>query len=98
MVIHLPEELERFVRDEVNSGRYPSEDDTIADALRLLRQRRPIDSAQPISEQQFEQKLRQSGFLAGGSAWTGGASPAEEIQPINIQGEPLSETIIRERR
>jgi putative addiction module CopG family antidote len=38
MTIHLPEDLERFVRSEVSSGRFASEDDAITAAVRLLQQ------------------------------------------------------------
>jgi Arc/MetJ-type ribon-helix-helix transcriptional regulator len=37
MTIHLPDDLERFVRAEVHSGHFASEDDAIAEAVRLLR-------------------------------------------------------------
>jgi putative addiction module CopG family antidote len=41
MTIHLPAELERFVRDQVLAGRYPSEDDVVRDALDQLRRHVP---------------------------------------------------------
>jgi hypothetical protein len=41
MTIHLPEELERFVHDQVKAGRYPSEDDVVRDALERLRRHAP---------------------------------------------------------
>jgi putative addiction module CopG family antidote len=44
MTIQLPEELERFVREQVQAGRYPNEHEMIRDALEQLRQR-----AQPIA-------------------------------------------------
>jgi Arc/MetJ-type ribon-helix-helix transcriptional regulator len=37
MTIHLPEDLERFVHDQVRAGRYPSEDEMIRDAQEQLR-------------------------------------------------------------
>ena len=37
MTIHLPDDLERFVRAQVHSGHFASEDDAIAEAVRLLR-------------------------------------------------------------
>jgi antitoxin ParD1/3/4 len=39
MTIQLPEHREQFVRDLVQSGRYASEADVIADALQLLEER-----------------------------------------------------------
>jgi hypothetical protein len=41
MTIHLPEELERFVHEQVKAGRYPSEDDVVRDALERLRRHAP---------------------------------------------------------
>ena len=37
MVIQLPNDLENFLRDVVHEGRYPSIDDAMAEATRLLR-------------------------------------------------------------
>lgn len=36
ITIHLPEELERFVHGEVERGRFSSQDEAIAEAVRLL--------------------------------------------------------------
>lgn len=41
MTIHLPEELERFVHDQVTAGRYPSETEVIREALERLRRQSP---------------------------------------------------------
>lgn len=37
MTIHLPDDLERFLRAEVHSGHFASEEDAIGEAVRLLR-------------------------------------------------------------
>lgn len=37
MTINLPNDLEQFIRAEVNKGLFASEDDAIAEAVRLLR-------------------------------------------------------------
>lgn len=37
MMIHLPDDLERFIRAEVHRGHFESEDDAVAEAVRLLR-------------------------------------------------------------
>ena len=34
MEIHLPDDLERFVQDQVRTGRFPSEDQVVREALR----------------------------------------------------------------
>ena len=98
MTINLPEELERFVRAEIQNGHFVSEDAAIAEALRLLRQHSPITPSRPLSEHEFEEKLRRSGFLGSIPSQTMGAPPAWNFRAISIEGEPLSETVIRERR
>jgi putative addiction module CopG family antidote len=39
MMIHLTEDRERFVRSLIQGGQYASEDEVIAEALRLLQER-----------------------------------------------------------
>jgi putative addiction module CopG family antidote len=47
MTIHLPEDLERFVHDQVQAGRYAREDDVIRDALEQVRKHsQAINNAQ----------------------------------------------------
>ena len=43
MTIHLPEELDNFIRVQVQSGRFRSEDEAISEAVRLLRQREGVE-------------------------------------------------------
>jgi Arc/MetJ-type ribon-helix-helix transcriptional regulator len=47
MTVHLPEEWERFVHDQVRAGRYGSEEDVIRDALERLKQAQEPDRAAP---------------------------------------------------
>jgi len=47
MAIRIPEHLERFVHDQVQAGRYSTEDEVISDALEQLRKH-----AQPIANSQ----------------------------------------------
>ena len=51
MTIHLPEDLKRFVQAKVESGRFASEEDAIAEAVRLLRlaEERPTAGQEPAS-------------------------------------------------
>jgi Arc/MetJ-type ribon-helix-helix transcriptional regulator len=37
MEIHLPEDLQSFVQDQVRAGRFPSEDQVVSEALRRFR-------------------------------------------------------------
>jgi Arc/MetJ-type ribon-helix-helix transcriptional regulator len=100
MTIHLPEDLERFVRAEVLCGHFVSEEDAITQALRLLRQKLQKQTAgqDTLSEDEWEQRLLQSGLLASIPQLAADAEARREFQPIKIEGEQLSETIIRERR
>jgi putative addiction module CopG family antidote len=98
MTIQLPEELERFVHDQVHRGRYRSEDDVIRDALEQLRRHTPTPTTRPrMTEAEFKQHLLQTGRV---SSLPTPADPASRpvFEPIALEGEPLSETILRERR
>ena len=57
----------------------------------------PPPQATPISEDEFKRLLLNSGLM---SALPTPADPADRpaFEPVAIDGEPLSETIIRERR
>jgi len=98
MTIHLPPELERFVHDQVVAGRYRSEDEVIRDALEQFRRHAPTPTTRPqMTEADFKQDLLKSGRV---SSLPTPADPASRpvFEPIALEGEPLSETIIRERR
>jgi Arc/MetJ-type ribon-helix-helix transcriptional regulator len=113
MTINLSKDLERFVHDAVRAGLYAREDDVIRDALTRLKQAMPeatpkpgtgakrakpvTREKKPLSPDELNRRLLASGLV------TQLPDPAEDIDddddpPIVIQGEPLSETIIRERR
>jgi putative addiction module CopG family antidote len=97
MTIHLPEHLEQFVRDQVKLGRYPSEDAVVRDALEQLSKRAP-SVKKPLTEEELERQLVQAGFLGSVPPPRDTAAAPWNFEPIRIEGEPLSETIIRERR
>jgi Arc/MetJ-type ribon-helix-helix transcriptional regulator len=111
MIIHLSKDLEKFVHDAVSAGLYAREDDVIRDALVRLKQTmpkktemhskeaKPTRQKTPLTIEQVHQRMFASGLISRLP------DPAEDIddddpddQPIVIEGEPLSETIIRERR
>jgi Arc/MetJ-type ribon-helix-helix transcriptional regulator len=100
MTIHLPEDLERYVQAEVSKGHFASEEEAITQAVRLLRQRghEPQTQGTPLSEEEWERRLLQFGLLANIPPRSSAAAARRDFQPIRIQGEPLSETVIRERR
>ena len=100
MTIHLPEDLEQFVHDAVRSGLYAREDDVVREALEQFRSHALLRSPakKPLTEAELEQKLIESGFLASVPPPHDPSTPAWSFAPVKIEGEPLSETVIRERR
>jgi len=112
MTIHLPDDLERFVHDAVRAGRYAGEEDVIRDALTRLRQAMPEDTAmsdlrtnraQPakqkktLTKEEFHRHLVEIGLMSQ-LPNTDADFEDPDDQLIDIKGEPLSETVIRERR
>jgi Arc/MetJ-type ribon-helix-helix transcriptional regulator len=111
MTIHLPEDLKRFVQDAVRGGRYANQDDVIRDALTRLRQTMPANGSKSrgraksaelpkkrvITEVELQQHMLEIGLMTQ-LPDTAADFDDPDDQPINIKGEPLSETIIRERR
>jgi Arc/MetJ-type ribon-helix-helix transcriptional regulator len=113
MIIRLSEELERFVQDAVRAGLYAGTDDVILDALTRLRQsiptatspatrkskvtRQSMPKEEPVTPDELNRRLLASGLVIQLPDPAEYIDDAEDL-PIEIQGEPLSETIIRERR
>jgi putative addiction module CopG family antidote len=113
MTIHLSKDLEQFVHDAVRAGHYAREDDVIRDALNRLRQSMPEDAAmsskkakrakpapqakKPLTRDEFDQHLLATGLLSQ-LPDTAADFDDPDDEPIEIKGEPLSETVIRERR
>ncbi len=112
MAISLPKDLEQFVDDAVRTGRYARKADVIRDALTRLKEAMPKEAAapkrrtgrveparpkKPRSKEEFHRRLIGMGLM---SQLPDTAADFEDPddQPIDIQGEPLSETVIRERR
>ena len=101
MTIHLPHDLESSILAEVRRGHFASVDEAMAEAARLLlRQRKQDEQARvpkPPTEAEFKQQLLESGLMIGLPT---PAEPAARrtFQPVMLEGEPLSETIVRERR
>jgi len=98
MTIHLPQDLEIYIRDQVTSGLFASPDEAIAEAVRLFRRQQPASSASKIlTPEDVDRQLLARGLLSRLP------DPAEDVDdeddlPIPVEGEPVSETIIRERR
>jgi Arc/MetJ-type ribon-helix-helix transcriptional regulator len=114
MTIHLSKDLERIVHEAVAAGHYVREDDVIRDALTRLEKALPAASpaknpkrvraaAQtpktPRTRAELNRRLMASGLV------TSLPDPSQDLddddpddQPVTIKGEPLSATVIRERR
>ena len=114
MTIRLSRDLEQFVHDAVRAGHYACEDDVIRDALTRLKQVMPAPPARPsgkgtgraksaphesrtLSLTEFHRKLLADGRISR-LPDTAADFDDPDDQPVAIEGEPLSETIIRERR
>jgi putative addiction module CopG family antidote len=98
MTVHVSDNSERVIRFHVQSGRFATESEVIDAALRLLNQSELEPAAKkPLSEDEFKQQLMATGLMA---SLPTPLDPAKrrDFQPVSIDGEPLSETIIRERR
>jgi len=101
MNAHLSEASECFVRSLMQSGRYACEGEILEEALRLLQQREQAlltTDKKPMTEDEFERNLLDIGLM---SQLPTGPDPLDDDErdlPVIIQGEPLSETVIRERR
>jgi putative addiction module CopG family antidote len=99
LTIHLPDDLERYLKAEVQGGRFASADEAIAEALHLLRQeaRGGQPQREPLPADEVNQQLLEAGLLSR-IPTRPDPETYQEFSPIAVQGEPLSETIIRERR
>jgi putative addiction module CopG family antidote len=101
MTVHLPEDLERYIRSQVQSGYFASEDEAITEAVRLLRHMKPAPAparARALSEEELDRQLLQLGFLGRMPSRAAGSATQGAFQPISVAGEPLSQTVTRERR
>jgi Arc/MetJ-type ribon-helix-helix transcriptional regulator len=107
MTIHLPRHLERYLHDQVQAGRYPTEDAVIRDALERHRQTEsttaqasspPELTPEEIADQELQHRLLAAGILSEIKPPPRLLPSRERFTPVPITGEPISETIIRERR
>ena len=114
MTIDLSKDLEKIVHDAVRTGLYAHEDDVIRDALIRLKQSLPQAAQtsgkgakrtkaapqkpkQPITEEEFLKHLVEIGLMTQLPDKAADFDDPDD-QLIDIKGEPLSETINRERR
>jgi Arc/MetJ-type ribon-helix-helix transcriptional regulator len=96
MTICLPKNLETSVRSLVQDGRFTSVDEALAEAARLLL-RQPELAKKPLTKDEFHRYLMEIGLMSQ-LPDTAADFDDPDDQLIEIDGEPLSETVIRERR
>ena len=96
MTIHLSKDLESSILRLVQGGRYASVDEAMAEAARLLL-REQSDAKEPMTVADLHRRMLETGLLSR-LPDTDADFDDPDDQPITIEGEPLSETIIRERR
>jgi Arc/MetJ-type ribon-helix-helix transcriptional regulator len=112
MTIHLPKDVETSIEAAVHGGHFASADDAVVAAWRVFEQtklgKEPAGKKakrtkptppekKPITESEFLQHLMDIGLMTQ-LPDTAADFDDPDDQPITIEGEPLSETIIRERR
>jgi Arc/MetJ-type ribon-helix-helix transcriptional regulator len=107
MTINLPKDVESSINAEVLSGHFASVDDAITAAWRVfLRQQRQEQASfnqsaltpEELAEQELQRRLFEAGVVSEIKPPRRFTPERERFTPVPIQGEPLSETIIRERR
>ena len=99
MTIHLPQDLEAYVKNQVTSGLFASPDDAIAEAIRLLRRQQPAPAASEIlTPEDVDRQLLARGLLSRLPDPSEDLDDDEDDLPVPVEGDPVSETIIRERR
>jgi len=112
MTIRLSKDLEKIVHDAMRAGLYAREDDVIRDALtrlqqtlprpatapaRRIKRAKPVQPKKPLTKDEFHRHLIDIGLMSQ-LADTAADFDDPDDEPVPIKGEPLSETVIRERR
>jgi Arc/MetJ-type ribon-helix-helix transcriptional regulator len=107
LTVHLTGNLERLVRDAINTGRYAGVDDVMADALSRLS--RAIDAdvveldrsaptgatGKKLTKQEFHRHLVSIGLLDQPPETSADAVDSSEL--LDDAGEVVDEVVIRER-
>ena len=97
MTFELAKDLESSIRSLVSDGRFPSVDEAMNEAARLLLKQQQPEPRKPSGKEEFHQRLIDKGLMTQLPDTENDYDDPDD-QPIEIEGEPLSETIIRERR
>ena len=97
MTIHLPKELERGIQATVLSGAFASEDEAITEAVRQFLRKQHARVKTPMTEEELQRHMLEIGLITQLPDTSADFDDPDD-QLIDIEGEPLSETVIRERR
>src|SRR5215472_3751048 len=97
MTIHLPPHIESSIQAAVHSGRFASLDEAMTEAASLLVQRLNQEQAQVSPLDELHRQMLADGLISQ-LPNTAADIDDEQEEPVEIDGEPISETIIRERR
>jgi Arc/MetJ-type ribon-helix-helix transcriptional regulator len=102
MTVHLPQDLQRYVHDQVVAGHFRSEGDVILDALERHRQAQPAPAPPTIrrdelSNQHVQQPLSDAGLVSEIKPPITDLTPYQYRRAVPIQGEPISVAALRER-
>jgi uncharacterized membrane protein len=77
----------------------PSELNELREVVETAIEQATSDRLAPlVTEDEFEQRMKSRGFLRQVLPPVTDFSPYEKYQPVKVQGQPLSEMIIAERR
>jgi Arc/MetJ-type ribon-helix-helix transcriptional regulator len=107
MTVNVPKDVLDLVRAEVRSGRFANEEEMIAAAIRDYLCRRGRDVPHENTSGQCahgsgvdapQRRLYEAGVLSEVKPPVADLSPYRGRQPASVQGELLSQTVIRERR
>lgn len=100
MDVQLRHDLDRLVTTQLQSGRYPREEDVLQEvrAWLVARAPEPPGPRQPMSDEEFRQHLLRTGRVSQLPVADRKDQPQEPWEPIRVEGEPVSQTILRERR
>ncbi len=99
MTVNLPPTVESSIRHAVLSGQFASMDDAMTEAARLLLERlqsRPTRKP-AVTPDDLHRQMLADGLLSQLPDDTQDIDDDQDDEPVTIEGEPLSETIIRER-
>lgn len=104
MDVQLCQDLDRLVNSQIKNGRYSRPEDVIREVRYWIRGRDPEPDPGPsrasrrMSDEEFRQHLLRTGRVSQLPAVDRKDRPREPWEPIRIEGEPVSQTILRERR